>query len=222
MNPKNTVFINIAKMNSPVLFKLIKSILIVTCLAIMSGCGPSKEEIERQALEQQAAIKAAVAEALAKSAAEERQKKDEEQRVEKERIAAAESAKALAEKEKAKQLELLQRQVRTLVEAYNTGLNTRKIARAEEVAHVIRTAGDDNRSQQRDRIDAIELKEFDWKQEDIQAKTYYEVMKELYKTAPFVDAEAEDRLLMRMRAGEVLDSDRLKDEMKSVFPKAKL
>jgi hypothetical protein len=27
---------------------------------------------------------------------------------------------------------------------------------------------------------------------------------------------------MRMRAGEVLDSDRLKDEMKSVFPKTKL
>jgi hypothetical protein len=102
------------------------------------------------------------------------------------------------------------------------GLNARKVSRAEEIAHISRTAGDYNRSQQRDRINAIELKEFDWKQEDVQAKTCYEIMKEIYQTAPFVDAEAEDRLLMRMRAGEVLDSDRLKDEMKSVFPKTKL
>lgn len=44
-------------MKSPALLKLIKSILIVTCLAVMSGCGPSERELKIEA-EKASALKA--------------------------------------------------------------------------------------------------------------------------------------------------------------------
>jgi hypothetical protein len=37
-------------MKSPVLLKLIKSVLVVTCLAVMSGCGPKTSPHQRQQL----------------------------------------------------------------------------------------------------------------------------------------------------------------------------
>jgi hypothetical protein len=40
----------VKKMKSPTLLKLIKSILIVTCLAVMSGCGPKASPLQRQQL----------------------------------------------------------------------------------------------------------------------------------------------------------------------------
>jgi hypothetical protein len=203
------------------LFRIISSIAYAL---ILVGCGPSKAELEKQAREQKAAIDAAVAAELAKKQKEEQTRIELEAKARADAAAEAERRKAELEKEAERKREIIASRLRELEEAYANWGNVRKLSRANEVANVIAKLGNLTQSQQREELHQIELRKVDWRREDLVAATYYKIVKEMYpiKEGEVVDDAAKSELLSRFSTGADLNGDHLMQDMKRLFPNAKL